>query len=258
MKTTRIATSDCELTQRVVVTTILLHQKIRQRADDAMSSSQSPADVTITGLWPLSVLGRKQLYSNLISSFVMAFVIIAPVIMLIRRSLWVGVIAMIPNLLPSVFLFGIIGWLNIEIGIGAILTAIVGLGIAVGDTLHFLEVYCRERKLSHNREGAVYETVLQCSRPMLNTTLICSAGLAVFAACQFGPGRQFSIAIVILLGLALMSDLLILPGLMLGPLGNFFETKSKTTFSWMSNLQGTIGFQALATKANSLKAFVNR
>ena len=179
----------------------------------------------VTGIWPLSASGRHQLFNDLASSFILAFVIITPLIMLILGGFTVGLISMLPNAFPALLFFGVMGWTSFPVDVGMILTASVGLGIAVDDTLHFLECYVRQRRSCRNRSRAVWNTVWQCGRPMLNTTLICGAGLSVFAASEFIPARQFAIAIVLLLGLALVCDLILLPALILGPFGEFFDRK---------------------------------
>jgi predicted RND superfamily exporter protein len=184
--------------------------------------------VSLTGIWPLSAAGRHQLFSDLAYSFLMAFGIITPVVMIILRGVWVGLVAMIPNVFPALIFFGSLGWLGLSVDIGTILTASVGMGIAVDDTLHFIEWYSREQKKSRCPVTAIKATVAQCASPMFYTTLICSGGLFLFAFSQFIPPRQFAYAIVALLGLALVCDLILLPALMIGPLGFIFRTKPVT------------------------------
>ena len=143
--------------------------------------------------------------------------------MLIMRGIVVGLITMIPNVMPALIFFGSMGWLGLDVSIGTILTASVGLGIAVDDTLHFLQWYVQERRAGASRDSAAWSAVKQCFRPMLSTTLICGCGLVVFAASEFIPTQQFAMAIVVLLGLALVCDIVLLPLLILGPLGPYFD-----------------------------------
>lgn len=44
---------------------------------------------------------------------------------------------------PSLALFGTLGWLDYPVDIGSIMTASVAIGIAVDDTLHFLNFFDR-------------------------------------------------------------------------------------------------------------------
>ena len=190
------------------------------------SSEQPPPEIVLTGMWPLSAAGRQQLFDDLAFSFLMAFALITPVVMIVLRGVWVGLVAMIPNVFPALMFFGGLGWMGVSIDIGTILTASVGMGIAVDDTLHFIEWYAREQKKRDSCIGAVRATVAQCARPMFYTTLICSAGLSLFVFSHFIPPRQFAYAIVALLGLALTCDLILLPALIVGPLGFVFRRKT--------------------------------
>ena len=81
---------------------------------------------------------QKQLLNDLIDSFLMAFVLISITIILLQRSFVAGMIAMIPNVLPSVVIFGALAMLQVKIDIGSMMTASVALGITVDGTLHLL------------------------------------------------------------------------------------------------------------------------
>ena len=201
---------------------------VKSKASACCQSSENPPEVILTGIWPLSAAGRHQLFSDLANSFMMAFAIITPVVMLILRGFWVGLVAMIPNVFPALLFFGGLGWLGWRINIGTILTASVGMGIAVDDTLHFIEWYARQRKTESCSTKALAKTIKQCASPMMYTTLICSAGLIIFAFSQFVPPKQFAYSIVALLGIALVCDLILLPALIIGPIGFLFDRVSKT------------------------------
>jgi len=201
------------------------HTAIASRLESVYRNSvrgqDSLPEIWATGICLITSAGRDQILDDLATSATLALLIITPLVMILLRGIVVGLLAMIPNVLPAAAFFGTIGWLGIEIDIGTLLTASVGLGIAVDDTLHFLHVFRRE--LQHgDRFTATWRTVGYCWRPMLFTSLICAGGLALFAFSSFIPARQFSIAIVILLGTAVVCDLVVLPAMILSPCGRFF------------------------------------
>ena len=202
-------------------------QKIDEACNDAVGGMTQPPETWATGIWMMTSCGRSQILRDLATSFIMAFFIITPIVMLLLRGFIVGLLAMIPNVLPTLAFFGVLGWIGMEVDIGTLLTASVGLGIAVDDTLHFLHVFRRELK-THDRHTATFNTMRHCWRPMLFTSLICAAGLALFVMSSFVPARQFSIAIVVLLGSAAICDLVVLPALILSPLGHYFDAESAT------------------------------
>lgn len=199
-------------------------EEIEARFDEVSIQLESSPQGFVTGTWPMYTSGRNHMFSDLANSFVLAFLIITPIIMFLMRGIITGLVAMIPNVFPALAFFGSLGLLGIEIDTGTILTACVGLGIAIDDSLHYLHEYIRIRKTENvNRTLGAVSAVSSCIRPMTFTTLVCTIGLSVFVFSEFLPAQNFAIAICFLLGLALLCDVLFLPALIIGPLGRFFE-----------------------------------
>ncbi len=180
----------------------------------------------VSGTWPMYTAGRHHMFYDLANSFVLAFLVITPILMILMRGVCVGLVAMVPNVLPALAFFGALGWLGIEIDTGTILTACVGLGIAVDDTMHYLHEYIRIRKSEKiGRTAGAVAAVTTCLRPMTYTTIICTIGLSIFVFSEFLPAQNFAIAICFLLVLALLCDIIFLPALIIGPFGKLFECK---------------------------------
>ena len=200
---------------------------IEQRISLAAAELPDQPDGFVTGTWPLFTSGRQHIFDDLASSFVLAFLIITPIIMILTGGVWAGLVAMIPNVFPALAFFGSLGLLGIEIDTGTILTACVGMGIAIDDTLHYLHEYSRIRKEENiGRTLGAISAVSSCIRPMAYTTIVCTLGLSTFVFSEFLPAQNFAIAICVLLSLALVCDILFLPALIIGPLGRFFESDS--------------------------------
>ena len=146
------------------------------------------------------------------------------------KSVRCGLLAMAPNLFPAVVVFGAMGWFDIPVDVGAMMTASVALGIAVDDTMHMMSWF-------RNGTGAggqcAAEAVLgafhHCGRAMVQTTLICGVGMAAFAISDFAPTRRFAWLMFLLLSSALVGDLIMLPALLASSLGRrLFPTPQPT------------------------------
>jgi len=135
-------------------------------------------------------------------------------------------ISMIPNVFPIIIIFGSLGWLGIKVDIGIMMTASVALGVAVDDTVHFLTWFRRGVTRGMNRLEAVMLAYDRCATAMLQTTIIGGLGLAVFATSTFTPTQQFGYLMISMLGAALIGDLLLLPAILVSPLGRFFGGKA--------------------------------
>ena len=168
---------------------------------------------------PLVDEAQRALLHDLFVSFLLAFVAVTLLMILFLRSLWAGLLAMLPNAFPSIILFGTMGWLGRPVDIGLVMTASVALGIAVDGTLHFLTWYRREIRRQMSPPEAVRRCFGHCGRAMVQTTIICGLGMLVFAFSGFVPTRSFAWMMFTLLLAALAGDFVLLPALLVGPLG---------------------------------------
>jgi predicted RND superfamily exporter protein len=181
-----------------------------------------PRSRLVCGGLPLVHRVQQQLLEDLIGSFLLAFSLVSLALMLLFRNVFCGLICMIPNVLPSAIVFGTMGWMGWSIEVGAILTASAALGIAVDDSLHFITWFQRKVKSGGTIPEAVRYAYRRCGAAMVQTSLICSLGLVVFTASDFLPIARFGWCMFALLLLALVADLVVLPAILLSPLGRPF------------------------------------
>lgn len=204
--------------------------KVLSRLNSSLQSSiaeadgTSPAKIQLSGLMPLVHEIQRQLLHDLFASFLTAFALIAVVMTVVQVGFFRGLISMVPNVFPSLALFGVLGWIDYPIDIGSIMTASVAMGIAVDDTLHFLNFFQRRIDDGATRENAVLAAYQHCGRAMIQTTLICGAGLAIFGFSDFVPTARFAWMMVALMVTALVGDLVLLPAMLLSGIGRVGKT----------------------------------
>jgi len=200
--------------------------RLRERVSPVIAeyekSGHRGISAMVTGLTAVVYGVEKALLLDLFNSFLAALVCVTLIMMVALRSLRAGLIAMVPNVFPTVVLFGSMGWLGRTVDIGTVMTASVALGIAVDGTFHFLKWFRHEVDRGQSRREAVAHSYRHCGRALTQTTLICAFGLLVFAFSGFLPARHFSLMMLLLLLAALVGDLIVLPALLVGPLGSFF------------------------------------
>ncbi len=192
----------------------------------------APDSVEFTGLTPVMHDTQLTLIDDLQISFTAAFVLITPVMMIIARGFWAGLLIMIPNVLPETLVFGMMAWLGFRLDIAGLLTASVAMGIAVNDTLHFVNWYAHRLSSGDSRPKAIADTLTCCAGAMFHTMLISCCSMLPFVFADFLPTRQFAFLMIAMLSSALLGDLVLLPALLLSPLGkclmpkNYKETSS--------------------------------
>ena len=164
-----------------------------------------------TGVVHLFAVKFNALVRSLVQSFGVAFLFILVVMAIQLRSLKAGVCAMVPNVLPIVLGFGLMGFLDIPLSVSTVMIASVGIGIAVDDTIHFLLRYRRElRRIRHPRQ-AVRRTLLETGRAMVYSSLGLALGFSILRFSSFRPNREFGLLTAFIMAVALLADLFVTP-----------------------------------------------
>lgn len=182
-------------------------------------------DAVFTGVVPIVYQAQRALLNSLVESTVWSFLTITPIMMLVSRSVLAGSVAMLPNAVPIVLIFGGMGWLDIPIDIGSMMTASIALGVAVDDTIHFLARYRDELSRTPDRNHAIELTYAHCAVPTLQAALISGLGLSVFAFSTFTPTQRFGWLMLCILIAGVVAELVLLPALLASPLGKVFAAK---------------------------------
>jgi predicted RND superfamily exporter protein len=184
---------------------------------------QEAVEIRLTGSVVIVQRAQEVLLSDLFRSFLAAFGVIAVVMIIMLRNVAGGLIAMAPNLFPTVTLFGTMGLAEIPLDIGSVMSASVALGIAVDDTVHLLSRFGSRRARGLGQIRAAYGALAQCGWAMFQTTLVCGLALMAYWFSDFVPTSRFSLFMFALLASALLGVTFLLPTLMASPLGRFLS-----------------------------------
>jgi hypothetical protein len=111
-----------------------LNKVIDLRGTDPLAPDKWLSSV-YTGVVPIVYKAQRALLQSLMESTLWSFLTITPLMIFVSRSFRAGLVAMIPNVVPVIFIFGLMGWLGIAIDIGSMMTASIALGVAVDDTV---------------------------------------------------------------------------------------------------------------------------
>jgi hypothetical protein len=165
----------------------------------------------------LQYLAGRWLENHLIAqgrAMWLSFATIAVILMCLFRSLIVGLWSMVPNLFPLIALGGVLGWWGAKVDSDLVIVVLVAIGIAVDDTIHFLVWYLRTRRSGHSRAHALHRAFDEGGRAIIITSFIFMAGFAPFALSDYTPIRAIGILMPLVMGMALLSDVLLLPALL--------------------------------------------
>ncbi|MEM6631393.1 MAG: MMPL family transporter [Bacteroidota bacterium] len=171
--------------------------------------------VTITGTTPIFIRGNKYLINNLLTSLAIAFVVIAFIMGLLFRSFRMVVISLVPNILPLIMVAGLMGFFQIPLKPSTALIFGVAFGIAVDDSIHFLARYRLARKAGDDVRQAVSNSYRDTGISMIYTSIILFLGFITFTFSSFGGTQALGLLTSLTLGIAMFSNLILLPALLI-------------------------------------------
>ena len=173
-------------------------------------------EVSITGKALLFLKGTNYLIHNLVISLSLAILLIALFMAWMFRSYQMILISLIPNLLPLLITAGLMGFFGIPIKPSTILVFSIAFGISVDDTIHFLAKYRQELLINNWKiKPSVYAALRETGVSMFYTSIVLFFGFLVFTISSFGGTIALGGLVSVTLLLAMVSNLLLLPSLLL-------------------------------------------
>ncbi|MFK5915288.1 MAG: MMPL family transporter [Woeseiaceae bacterium] len=160
-------------------------------------------------------IGQRNISSMLIAT-TLALILISAILIMAFRSFKIGMISMIPNLVPAAMGFGLWGLLVGEIGLALSVVTTMTLGIVVDDTVHFLSKYLRaKREHGYSSEDAVRYAFKHVGRALLTTSVVLVAGFVVLAQSHFKMNSDMGMLTSVVIAFALIADFFFLPPLLM-------------------------------------------
>jgi predicted RND superfamily exporter protein len=193
----------------------------------AWQSNPTSVAAVYTGVVPIVYKAQRMLLDSLVQSTFWSVITITPLLMWIARSFSAGSVAMLPNVLPILMVFGGMGWFGVDVDVGSMMTASIALGVAVDDTIHYLNWFREELDRVGDRKKAILGAYRHCATPTLQAAVISGLGLSVFAISTFTPTQRFGVLMLVILWLGAVAELLYFPALLAGPLGSVFKPRMK-------------------------------
>ncbi|HHM06267.1 MAG TPA: RND family transporter [Gammaproteobacteria bacterium] len=160
-------------------------------------------------------IGLRNIVGMLLGTTV-ALAFISLVLVIALRSVPIGLVSLVPNLVPAAMAFGLWGLFVGQVGLGLSVVMGVTLGIVVDDTVHFLSKYLRARReRGLTPEDAVRYAFNNVGQALWVTSVVLVAGFLVLALSNFKMNSDMGLLTAITIALALAADFLFLPPLLM-------------------------------------------
>jgi predicted RND superfamily exporter protein len=180
--------------------------------------SREPLEATeasLTGIGALWLVLMDYIVSSQITGFLLAFGVIALMMVVVFRSFAVGMISMVPNLTPVALVLGVMGASGIFLDYAKMPIAAVAIGIAVDDTVHLVSRYRHEFLARGNYREALHAAMGDVGRALLITSIALVGGFLVFVLSVLHSEVMFGLLLATTIVSALVADFLLMPALVL-------------------------------------------
>jgi predicted RND superfamily exporter protein len=180
--------------------------------------TQAPLEhsrVSTTGIGALWLKLMDYIVSSQVEAFVIAFVVIAGMMVGVFRSWKVGLISMVPNLSPVFLTLGVIGFLGLDLDYSKIAIAGVSMGIAVDDTIHLVTRFRHEFRRCGRYREALLASMKDVGRALVITSVALVVGFLVSTRSELYSNEVQGLLLAGTIVIALIADFLLMPALIL-------------------------------------------
>ena len=178
-----------------------------------LSKILSPLNIEyeITGENILINSAAETLFGGQIVSLIILVSMIVIIMTLLYSSIKVGLISLVPNLVPVIYNFGVMGLFDIPLNPGTATVAAIAVGIAIDDTIHLLTTYGAASRKYLDPKKAIQATVRHQAIPVISTSISLALGFGILVFSDFAIVAQFGLLAGATMIYALFADLLITP-----------------------------------------------
>jgi uncharacterized protein len=162
-----------------------------------------------------SHIGFRNIRAMLMGTTV-ALILISLVLIVALKSIRIGLISLIPNLVPAGMAFGLWGITVGQVGLALSVVTGMTLGIVVDDTVHFLSKYLRARREKGlNAEDATRYAFRTVGLALVATSVVLALGFMVLTLSAFSLNADMGLMTAATIVFALIADFILLPPLLM-------------------------------------------
>jgi len=194
-------------------TVLALESRAQQWLRDNVQASMQNDGASPTIMF--SNIGERNIKSRLFGTTI-ALILISIILIFALRSLKIGLLSLIPNLIPAALAFGLWGIMVGQIGLALSIVTGMTLGIVVDDTVHFLSKYLRARREKGlDAQDAVRYAFNTVGLVLVVTSIVLISGFFVLSFSAFQLNSNMAIMTAVTIVFAIVADFLLLPPLLM-------------------------------------------
>ncbi len=171
-------------------------------------------EITITGMVPLFQRTLSAAMSSMATSYVVAFILIAIMMMILLGSVKIGLTSMIPNVLPIILTLGFMSMVNMPLDMFTMLVGAIVIGLSVDDTVHFFHNFAKYHHRGYSTKESLEHTMMGTGRALVATSIVLSLGFFVYMFASLSNLINFGILAGGAIVIALISNIILGPALL--------------------------------------------
>ncbi len=192
----------------------ILTANVKQTIDSVFPANRYTAK--ITGTSAIFLKGNDYLIKNLTQSMLSALIIISVMMAFLFFSWRMVLISLIPNLIPLIITFGIMGFFDIRLKPSTIIIFSIAYGIVVDFTIHYLAKYRHSLQRNNwNMSIAIPQSLAEAGPSIIYTAVALFAGFIIFSFSDFGGTVALGVLTSLALFFGMLMNLLLLPSMLL-------------------------------------------
>lgn len=206
---------------RTVRMTLVLREHSAENIMEALDSLEPIAreaapnlDIKPTGQTVLFTKMVDDLFLGQILSVALILTFVTIIFIITYRSLTIGLISLVPNVLPIILTLGVMGLVGIPLNILTIMVSSIAIGIAVDDTIHFMHHLRRRLLDGSDYDEAIDDSLRAKGRPILFTSLLLTSAFLTLLVSDFLPTIYLGALTALTMLAAVIGDLVLLPALL--------------------------------------------
>ena len=172
-------------------------------------------EVYLTGSMALLMRMADEVANSQFSSFTFAIAVISVIMIITLGSFQGGIMAMIPNMIPALLGFGLMGLLGIALDTDTLLIAPLIIGIAVDDTIHFMTHYRVELIRTGSISESLVSTIRDVGQAVMFTTMVLGLGFALLSFSDYLGMAKMGFFGSAAIFVALLCDLFLIPAMII-------------------------------------------
>ncbi len=192
------------------------YEVFRDRVRDYAKELPDGGTMKLNGSIPMFYESTTMISKTMILSLVCSFSMITLILMIVLRSVKLGLICLVPNAIPLLVVAGVSGWMGESLHLGILIVFSVGLGLAVDDTIHLMVRYqqLQREKPATGRRELMDEAIVTTGFAIVLTSVVLLISAVCFLFASFATMRGVGVTLGIVAITALLADLIVLPWLM--------------------------------------------